>query len=169
MASAQSFTLAVSNNRYHMLRSLCYCLFAPHLYGCCSSRTFCLWWTADSAQQQWRGCNNIPSFLQRTAPIACSFCEVCTWHDLHILVTAPFCCHWKSWAASAQSFTLWQQATIEITCRDHFIVTCSHHIYCIWLLFFAHIPFMVKCAFSATQADRLQQHYCMCNWKKYNS
>jgi len=33
---------------------------------------------------------NIPSFSSRTAPIAHSFCEVCTWHDLHILVTAPF-------------------------------------------------------------------------------
>ena len=24
---------------------------------CCSSRTFCSWWTAHSAQRQWRGCN----------------------------------------------------------------------------------------------------------------
>jgi len=31
-----------------------------------------------------------PFFLQQTAPIARSFCEGCTWHDLHILVTAPF-------------------------------------------------------------------------------
>jgi len=27
-----------------------------------------------------------------------------------------YCCDQKSQAASAQSFTLWQQATIEITC-----------------------------------------------------
>jgi len=66
---------------------------------------------------------------QRTAPIARSFCEVCTWHDLHILVTAPFCCDRKSRAVSAQSFTLWQQATIEITRRDHSIIACSRHIY----------------------------------------
>ena len=34
---------------------------------------------------------NIPSFLQRTTPIARSLCEGWTPHDLHILVTAPFC------------------------------------------------------------------------------
>jgi len=55
-----------------------------------------------------------PSFLQRTTPIACSLCEGWTRHDLHILVTAPFCCDRKSRAACAQSFALWQQATIEI-------------------------------------------------------
>jgi len=26
---------------------------------------------------------------------------------------------------SAQSFTLWRQATIEITCHDHSIIICS--------------------------------------------
>jgi len=31
--------------------------------------------------------------------------------------------------ASAQSFTLWQQATIEITRRAHSISAGSHHIY----------------------------------------
>jgi len=51
--------------------------------------------------------------------IAHSFCEVCTWHNLHILVTAPFCCDWKAQAASAQSFTLWLEATIDI--RDPLI------------------------------------------------
>jgi len=30
---------------------------------------------------------------------------------------------------SAQSFTLWRQAIIEITCHDHSIITCSRHIY----------------------------------------
>jgi len=29
------------------------------------------------------------------------------------------CCDRKAWVASAQSFTLWQQATTEITCCDH--------------------------------------------------
>ena len=38
-------------------RSLYYCLFASHIYGCCSSRTFRSWWTAHSAQRQRRGCN----------------------------------------------------------------------------------------------------------------
>ena len=35
----------------------------------------------------------------------------------------------KPRAAIAQSFTLWQQATIEITCHDHSHIACSCHIY----------------------------------------
>jgi len=50
------------------------------------------WWITHSTQCHRRGCKNITSFLQQTAPITCSFCEGWTWHDLHILVTAPFCC-----------------------------------------------------------------------------
>jgi len=68
-------------------------------------------------------------FLQWMAPTTHSFCEVCTWHDLHILVTVPFCCDRKARAASVQSFTLWQQATTEITCHDHSIIACSCHMY----------------------------------------
>ena len=41
------------------------------------------------------------------------------------------CCDRKSRAAYAQSFALWQQATIEFTCHDHSIITCSRHIY-VW-------------------------------------
>ena len=63
-----------------------------HIYvWCCSSRTSRSWWITQSTQRYRRGCNNIPSFLQRTAPIARSLCEGWTPHDLHILVTAPFC------------------------------------------------------------------------------
>jgi len=61
----------------------------------------------------------------------------------------------KARVASAQSFTLWQQATIEFTWWDHCIIACSHHIYV--GLFFAHILFMVNCAFSAMLTKRLQQ------------
>jgi len=35
----------------------------------------------------------------------------------------------ESLAASVQSFTLWQQATIEIICHDHSIIACTPHIY----------------------------------------
>ena len=58
---------------------------------CCSSRTSRSWWITHSTQRHRRGCNNIPSFLQRTAPIARSICEGFTQHDLNILVTAPLC------------------------------------------------------------------------------
>jgi len=82
-----------------------------------------------SMQRQLRRCNNIVSFLQRTATIARSFCEGCrpTWYHLHILVKAPLCCDWKGRAASAQSFTLWHQATIKISRRAHLIYACSCH------------------------------------------
>jgi len=83
--------------------------------------------TTLSMQRQPRGCNNIPSFLQWTAPIARSFCEGCTWHHLHILVKAPLCCDWKGGVESAQSFTLWHQSTTKIPRRAHFISACSHH------------------------------------------
>jgi len=81
---------------------------------CYSSRTSRLWWITQSTQCHRRGCNNIPSFWQRTTPIACSLCEGWTRHDLHILVTAPFCCNRKARVACAQSFAPWKQATIEI-------------------------------------------------------
>jgi len=47
-----------------------------------------------------------------------------TRHDLRILVTAPFCCDWKSRAACAQRFTPGQQATIEI-------MHCNLSYYCL--------------------------------------
>jgi len=95
-------TVAASNNRDHMSQPLYYCLFAPHTYGCCSSRTSHSWWITHSTQCQRRGCNNI-SCLQLTTPIARSLCECCTWHDLHILVTAPFWCNRKARVANAQA------------------------------------------------------------------
>jgi len=67
----------------------------------------------------------------------------------------------KSRAACAQSFALWQQATIEITRHDHSIIACSRHIYVV--LFFAHIPFVVNHTFNATPAESLQHkesHKC---------
>ena len=102
-------TVAASNNRDH---SIVAC--SRHIYFC-SSRTSRSWWITQSTQHHRRVCNNIPSFLRRTIPIARSLCEGWTPHDLHILVTAPFCCDRKSWAACAQNFAPWQQATIEIT------------------------------------------------------
>jgi len=43
-----------------------------HIYFC-SSRTSRSWWITQSTQRHRRGCNSIPSFLQRTTPIARSF------------------------------------------------------------------------------------------------
>ena len=156
-ACAQSFALLKKATIEFTCRDHSLVACSCHIYCIyCSSHTFRLWWTTHSAQCQRRGCNNIPSFLQRTAPIACSFCEGFTRHDLHILVTAPFCCNRKAWVACAWSFVLWQQATIEFTCRGHSIIACSHHIYMV--LFFVHIPFVVDHTFSAIPTERLQQY-----------
>jgi len=62
---------------------------------CCSSSTSRSWWITHLTQRHRRGCNNIPSFLQRTSPISRSLCEGWTRHNLHILVTAPFRCDRK--------------------------------------------------------------------------
>jgi len=59
--------------------------------------------------------------------------------------TSPFCCDRKARAACAQTIALCQQATIEITRRDHFIIACSCHA-CI-VLFFVHIPFVLNRTF----------------------
>ena len=50
-------TVAASSNRDHMPWSLYYCLFAPDIYGCYSSRTSRSWWIAHSTQRQGRGCS----------------------------------------------------------------------------------------------------------------
>jgi len=84
---------------------------------------------SQSTQRHRRGPNNILPFLQRTTPIACSLSKGWTRHDLHILVTAPFCCDRKSWAACAQSFAPWQQATIESMLAISLTIACSHYIY----------------------------------------
>ena len=39
------------------------------------------------------------------------------------------CCDRKARAANARSSIAWQQATVEITRHDHFVIACSCHIY----------------------------------------
>jgi len=95
-----------------------------------------------------------------------------------------YCCDRKSRAAYAQSFTLWQQATIEFTCHDHsphtLVVTFNRSqvntgrdstlrslYYCLFaphmcmVLFFMHIPFVVNHTINATPPERLQQSCAM--------
>jgi len=64
---AKLHTVAASNNRDHPTRSLYYCLFAPHIYGCCSSRTSRSWWITHSTQRQLRGCNKADASFCREA------------------------------------------------------------------------------------------------------
>jgi len=82
------------------------------------------------------------------------------WTKCFALVACFACCRRGDFSfcdRNARSFTLWQQ-TIEITRRGHSIIVCSRHIYSIWVLFFAHISFVVNRAFNATPAERLQHH-----------
>ena len=97
-------------------------------------------------------------------------------------VMAVHCCDRKSRAACAQSFALWQQATIEFTCLDHsprtLVVTFNRShariirdytprslYYCLFaphicmVLFFTHIPFVVNHTINATPPERLQQYH----------
>jgi len=151
---AKLHTVAASNNRVYPTRSFYYCLFSSFIYGVVLR--------ADSVRGEPRIQRNTsgevattsPPFHNKTALIAGSFREDFTQYDLHILVTAPFCCDRKARTACAQSFALWQQATIEFTQRNHFIIACSRHVYMV--LFLAHIPFVVNRAFSATPAEWLQ-------------
>jgi len=53
----QLFTSFTSIIRDQSPRSLYYCLFVPHIYGCYSSCTSHSWWIAHSTQRQPRGCN----------------------------------------------------------------------------------------------------------------
>jgi len=90
-------TVAESNNRDHASQSLLPLLArATHIHFC-YSRTSRSWCITQSTQGHRRGCNNIPSFLLRTTPIARSLCEGWTRHDLHILVTAPLCWRVSLW------------------------------------------------------------------------
>jgi len=79
---------------------------ATYIYFC-SSRTSRSWWIIQSTQHRQRGCNNIPSFLQWTTPIAHSLCEGWTPHDLHILVTAPFCWRVSHFVTHKHELWIW--------------------------------------------------------------
>ena len=108
---AKLHTVAACNNRDHARNLSYYCLLALHIQWCYSSRTSRSWWITQSTQHQRRGCNNHPSFLQRTTPIARSLCEGRTRHDLHILVTAPFC--WRVSHSLTHKHGLWIWFTLS--------------------------------------------------------
>ena len=155
-------TVAASNNRVHMPWSLCYCLFAPHIsyVWCCSSRTSRSWWITQSTQHYRKGCNNIPSFLQRTAPIARSLCEGWTPHDLHILGTAPLSILLRSEIPSGICAKL--RTVAASNNRVHMpwsLYYCLFAPHLCMVLFFTHITFIVNHKINATPTERLQQNH----------
>ena len=83
-------------------------------------------------------------------------------------VLAKYCCDRKARGASAQSFTLWQQATTEIIRCNHSIILLVPATF-VWVLFFAHISLVVNRTFNATPAERLQQYCAELNKRKTTS
>ena len=81
--------------------------------------------------------------------------------------SCDYCCDRQARAASAQRFTMWQEATIEITRRDHSIIACSRHIYgpCFSCTFrswwIAHSI--------ASLAEWLQQYVCLAPLRHYRN
>ena len=70
-------------------------------------------------------------FSQSDPYLICQFSKKVQSDPVLIRAHLWYCCDRKSRAAYAQSFALWQQATIEFTCHDHSINACSRHIY-VW-------------------------------------
>ena len=97
---------------------------------CYSSRTSRSWQIAHSTQRPQRSCNNIPFLLQRTAPIACSFCEGCIWHGFHTVLLQPlrWCCvdcviiHERD----VREEQKYMHVTRTSNNRDHSIIACCH-------------------------------------------
>ena len=88
---AKLHTVSASNNRDHLMRLLYYCLFAPHVYMGVVLRAHPV--RGESHIQ----CNasgevatTSPPFHNKPHRSYILFCKACSWHDLHILVTAPF-------------------------------------------------------------------------------
>ena len=94
------------------------------MHWACENHTFSSWriptWMSKGRhtillmQRQLRGYNNILSFLQWIAPVTSSFCEGCTWHDLHILFTAP---HF-----------LWLEGPISKCAKLHIVAPSNHNV-----------------------------------------
>jgi len=159
-AYGQSFTLWQQARTEIMCHNHSYCLFTPHIYWCYSSRTSRSWWITHWPQCQQRYCNNILLFLTNR-----THRTFFLW-SLHLAQPShpghsTICCYWKARAACGQSFTLWQQATIEIMHCNHFIIVCSkiivcsHHIYI--GVIFMYIPFVVNHTSITMPTERLQQ------------
>ena len=96
---AKLHTEAAINNRDHAPRSLYYCLIAPHIYISVVLRAHAQPFRLETHIQ--RNANGevattSPPFYNEPHWSHVLFCEGWTSHDLHILVTAPFCCDRKS-------------------------------------------------------------------------
>ena len=126
---AKFHTVASSNNRDNAPQSLYYCLFLPYIYiyglffiyiSFVVNHTFNAMTTKRLQQHHLLFTTNRSNRM--------FFCEGVTWHNLHLLITASFCCNRKAQVASVQSFMLWQQATLDIMRCNHSYIACSCHV-----------------------------------------
>ena len=130
--------VAAGNNRDHPTGSLYCCLFAPHRYGCYSSRTSRSWWIAHSTQHHRRGCNSCVIRIhslrkekgeKRPAWLEKQFNVLLLWNrslqsaarEVISLVSKPF---WQQWKNNflAKNLLIWQNVTYPktITLRKMF-------------------------------------------------
>jgi len=123
-------TVTASNNRNHAMVTLSLLVHAIYIWVLffmhmpfLVNRTFNTMTTERLQQHR-------TSFSQQIALILC-FSLILRLHlarPSHPGHSTIFC-NREPQAANVQSFPPWQQATIEITCHDHSIIACSHHIY----------------------------------------
>jgi len=126
-----------------------YCLFAPHIWWCCSSRTSRSWWIRQSTQHHRRVCNNNISFVLHYSR---GYSGRVITPLLRSEIPSGICAKLRTVAASNN--------------RDHMpwsLYYCLFAPHNLWLLFFTHIPFVVNHTFNATPPERLQHPHC---WKR---
>jgi len=114
---AKLHTVAASNSRDHMPWSLYYCLFAPHIHGCCSSRTSRSWWIAHSTQRQPRRCHNslfsslrcplLDWFVRTWVSSNCMPCLALPYHELSVVSPTRFVNWNKGCRGWFQQITHW--------------------------------------------------------------
>jgi len=77
----------------------------------------------------------------------------------YMIVLIIYCCDQKAWTTSVQSFTLWQQATTQITPYVPSIIVYSCHFHMDAILSAHSIRlFVVHHAFITVLTEWLQQH-----------
>jgi len=84
-------TVAASNNRDHPTRSLYYCLFGPHTYIFVLRAHPVRGESHNQRNATGEVATTSPPFYNKPLRSHVLLCEGWTRHDLHILVTAPFC------------------------------------------------------------------------------
>jgi len=124
-----------------------------HIYvWCCSSGTSRSWWIRHLTQHHRRGCNNIPSFSQRTARFCVKADPGTTftyWSQHHFVAIGNPERHVRkaSHCGSKQQYSSHAMIILLL------LVRATH----MMVLFFRHIPFVVNHTFNATPPERLQQ------------